>query len=555
MKKKLQLAATAAFMVILILPSLAWGVLQLIARNDPGVMEMLDYDLGENRNKAPFPESFDLDEYTKQLEAYYNDRAPFRSVLIRWNQKFSGRLESVYQANVEPTLIEWMYGSSSQGNAQIPGLPAVLPDDLTGSGGNPGSITPSGSPAPPEGSGAAVSPMPPDGSGVAAASPAPSDGSPTAAPAGEAHNYLVAQQLAPTCEKEGSITYYCGHCGDTYTQTLPAAGHVPETKVVEPSYLNYGYTSYFCTVCGKTWRGNFVEKPIDNTYLPPKQAGDYVVFGRYNWLFYRGNSTIAYYRGANVLTEQEMAEYLATLQQLQDLCDEKGIRLCFMIIPNKEEVYDEYMPTYQMIDPLKRDVRLKAYITENSDIDFLYPLEELKTGKVCYDTYYMYDSHWNNAGGFLGAQALYRALEMPVTVFLDWSITETLGAPTGLVATGGLDPANYQGDHDYTIDYRPEVQLLKVEGEKNIFCSTGIYRAWSDCGNDQKLVLLGDSFRVAMLPYLERDFAEICVAHRDEKQKVIQDVREADVLVVSAVERFDRALFETAQALIGYLSE
>ena len=43
-----------------------------------------------------------------------------------------------------------------------------------------------------------------------------------------------------------------------------------------------------------------------------------------------------------------------------------------------------------------------------------------------------------------------------------------------------------------------------------------------------------------MLPYLERDFAEICVAHRDEKQKVIQDVREADVLVVSAVERFDR---------------
>ena len=94
-----------------------------------------------------------------------------------------------------------------------------------------------------------------------------------------------------------------------------------------------------------------------------------------------------------------------------------------------------------------------------------------------------------------------------------------------------------------------------MEGEKNIFCSTGIYRAWSDCGNDQKLVLLGDSFQVAMLPYLERDFAEICVAHRDEKQKVIQDVREADVLVVSAVERFDRALFETAQALIGYLSE
>ena len=30
---------------------------------------------------------------------------------------------------------------------------------------------------------------------------------------------------------------------------------------------------------------------------------------------------------------------------------------------------------------------------------------------------------------------------------------------------------------------------------------------------------------------------------------------EADVLAVTAVERFDKAVFETAQALIGYLSD
>ena len=155
----------------------------------------------------------------------------------------------------------------------------------------------------------------------------------------------------------------------------------------------------------------------------------------------------------------------------------------------------------------------------------------------------------------MGAQALYKALGMPVTDFLDWSITQTAGAPTGLIATGGLDPANYPEDHDYAIDYRPEVHVLNVEGEKNILCSTGIYRAWSDCGNDQKLVFLGDSFRIAMLSYLEKDFAEICVAHRDEKNKIKQDIKEADVLVVSAVERFDKTVFETAQALIDYLSD
>lgn len=365
----------------------------------------------------------------------------------------------------------------------------------------------------------------------------------------------MAERSEPSCTEDGSVTYRCQDCGDTYTQTLPATGHIPETTVVEPSYSNYGYTSYSCTVCGKTWRGNFMEKPLDDSYFPPKQAGDYTILGRYNWLFYRGNATLSYYRGTNILTEQEMADYLAVLQQLQDVCDEKGIRLCFLVPPNKEEVYQEYMPTYQIVETPKRDERLAAYIAEHSDIDFLYPLEELKEGKIAYDMYYQCDSHWNNAGGFVGAQALYEALGMQITEFGDWSITQTEGAPTGLIATGGLDPASYPEDHDYAIDYRPDVQIISAQGEKSILCASGIYRAWSDCGNDQKLVLVGDSFRAAMLPYLERDFAEICAAHRDEKQDIKQDIKEADVLVVEAVERFDKTLFEVARALTGYLRE
>lgn len=549
MKKKLRFVMAAVFMAVLILPSLAWGVLRLISLQHPEVMEMLDFELSENREKAAFPESFELDGYTRQLEAYYNDRAPFRSVLIRWNQKISGKLETVYRADIEPKLIAWLYGSDNKGNTQTPGLPAGIPGDTQGSGlsaGVPGdtqdSSLPAGVPGNAQGTGQAEE-------------DSPAGQSSTAPPAEETHNYLEAEKLPPTCLESGSITYRCEDCGNTYTETLPATGHTAETKAVEPSYLNYGYTDYSCTVCGRKWRGDFVAKPIDDSYFPPRLAGDYTVFGRYNWLFYRGNSTLSYYRGMNILPEEEMAAYMAVLQQLQDVCDQKGIRLLFMVIPNKEEVYAEYMPTYQIIDTRKREERLAAYIAENSAIDFLYPLEELKAGKVCYDTYYQYDSHWNNAGGFLGAQALYQALKMPVTGFTDWNITQVSGAPTGLMTTGGLDPANYPEDHDYVIDYRPEVQVTKVEGEKNIFCSTGIYRAWSDCGNDEKLVLLGDSFRVAMLPWLEKDFAEICVAHRDEKQKIKPDIKEADVLVVMAVERFDQAVFDTAQALTGYLQD
>ena len=210
MKKKLQLAMTAAFMAILILPSLAWGVLRLCSRKNPAVMERLDYDLGENRNKAPFPESFSLNEFTKQLEAYYNDRAPFRSVLIRWNQRFSGKLEAVYQASVEPRLIAWLYGSETPGSPDLPALPSV---DLAGNMSGTGQTQGNGTAAPPD---SAASPVPP----------------------GEKHNYLVAEQHQPTCVEEGSVTYRCGDCGDTYTETLPATGHTADARVVGPSYLN-----------------------------------------------------------------------------------------------------------------------------------------------------------------------------------------------------------------------------------------------------------------------------------------------------------------------------
>ncbi|MCM1214740.1 MAG: hypothetical protein NC331_09260 [Lachnospiraceae bacterium] len=516
---KIKLVMITAFMAVLILPPLAWGILRLISLKNPAVMEKLDYNLGENRNKASFPESFDLNEYPKQLEAYYNDRAPFRSVLIRWNQKFSGKLEAAYQADIEPALIAWLYGNGGSGNAQTPSLPPALPE------------------------------------GTAQPEQTPENKPSATLPPADGHDYLVVEQTPPTCVEEGNVTYRCGDCGNTYTEALPAAGHTAETEVVEPSYTNYGYTVYSCTVCGKTWRDDFVAKPLDDSYFPPKQAGDYTILGRYNWLFYRGNATLSYYRGTNILTEEEMADYLAILQQLQDVCDEKGIRLCFMVFPNKEEVYDEYMPTYQIANTPRRDERLAAYIVEHSDIDFVYPLEELRAGKICYDMYYQYDSHWNNAGGFVGAQALYEALGMPVTDFADWNITQTAGAPTGLIATGGLDPANYPEDHDYAIDYRPEVRLTNTEGEKSILCASGIYRAWSDCDNDRKLVFVGDSFRAAMLPYLEKDFAEICAAHRDEKQDIKQDIKQADVLVVAAVERFDRTIFEVAQVLTGYLRE
>ena len=56
-----------------------------------------------------------------------------------------------------------------------------------------------------------------------------------------------------------------------------------------------------------------------------------------------------------------------------------------------------------------------------------------------------------------------------------------------------------------------------------------------------------------MMPYLERDFAHVSIAHRDNVNDVCDDIRQADILVVECVERLDDSLNGTILELISIL--
>ena len=65
--------------------------------------------------------------------------------------------------------------------------------------------------------------------------------------------------------------------------------------------------------------------------------------------------------------------------------------------------------------------------------------------------------------------------------------------------------------------------------------------------------MIGDSFRLYMMPYLERDFSHISIAHRDNVQDLAEDIREADILVIECVERLDDSLNGTLIQIINIL--
>jgi DNA-directed RNA polymerase subunit RPC12/RpoP len=70
------------------------------------------------------------------------------------------------------------------------------------------------------------------------------------------HSYAKTSETAPTCTTEGSIVYTCSECGDTYTESVPAAGHSYTSVVTEPTCTEDGYTTYTCSNCGDSYTGD-----------------------------------------------------------------------------------------------------------------------------------------------------------------------------------------------------------------------------------------------------------------------------------------------------------
>ena len=79
---------------------------------------------------------------------------------------------------------------------------------------------------------------------------------PTQAPTECKHNY-EAVVTAPTCTEKGYTTYTCSACGDTYKGDETATiAHSYESIVTAPTCTDKGYTTYTCSVCGHSYKDN-----------------------------------------------------------------------------------------------------------------------------------------------------------------------------------------------------------------------------------------------------------------------------------------------------------
>ena len=527
-RKIIRRISIAMFLCVLILPQTSWLILKLVSVNDAQIMEKLDYDLGENRKLADFPSGADIGNITSELEACYNDHAPYRSILITINRQINSKLERAYTLNVQPVLVALADRSRSSSNTG--GEPESSNEGMTepenstrladGNNGDRNGNTTSGD--------AAAGKVPVNTGSI---SDNASDG--TQSISGDVNNNGMSggmEENTDAADKPGN-----GTAGSASGNTT--AKREPDTNFVGQENNNAGDV------------GPTAAQP----YFPAREMNG-TIFGRDDWMFCNYDNSIGYYCGSNLMTEQQMKDRLSLMQKLQQLCDSRGVKLQFMIAPNKEQVYSEFMPTYTIENSYKKVPRFVDYVNQNSSVKIIYPIDELRSAKDTMSTYYKYDTHWNHYGSFIAVQALYK--NMGLDYVSPDSVNYTEGSCIwGLVITAGLSWKDYDRDYDHIADYKPEIELFNTDGVIDHIHTekSAVYRTDSTASDQSRFVMVGDSFRLYMMPYLERDFAHVSVAHRDNIGDIQDDIRQADILVVECVERLDDSLNGTILELIDIL--
>lgn len=476
-KKVFSLISIGLFITVLVFPTLIWGIGKIVAEDS---IRSLDYDLGEKREKALFPKEFTAD-YGTEMEAYYNDRLPFRSVLITANRKMTSAMEKPYNEIVSPYLVKTFY--SNYGNEQ------------------------------------------------------------QVAQIEEATVATMELELASVDEKNVSVT--SDEIETISTDVLKEESTTEEGEVVVSS-KEQGESEVAET------EAESIAAQADPNYMPPRVFNDNVIEGRDGWLFFAKENSLEDYLGINILSNEQMSEYLNCMLRLQNICDAQGKQLYFIIPPNKEIVYSEKMPSYTVADEYRRGARLVDYIHANSNIKLVYPIAELRNAKNGGQPYFRTDTHWNEFGAYVGVQALYSLMGIPTTDISKVKSEQGEFLGGDLITLGNLDQENYRGDIRYTIQYKPEIVVESVDGSQ---LNDWIYRGKSNSPNQSSVVVVGDSFRVFMGNYIARDFSSYTHVHWKYLDEAIakESLKSANVIVIQSVERFNWTMINTLTSVANTL--
>lgn len=290
---------------------------------------------------------------------------------------------------------------------------------------------------------------------------------------------------------------------------------------------------------------------LDTKIFLTTKKGD-VTIGKDNWLFYTpsrsGEDAMADYRKTNLYSEEESREIAKRYETAEEFLKEKGVEnfYCY-VAPSKETVYPQYMP-YEPGEGQSRMGCFADYMESHSDVNFYYLYSEIVEDSGEYQIFYKYDTHMNSLGAFLMSQIMAEELTGERVSLKDVKVKQ------GDIFVGDLarmvnQESSMTDDHDLLIkDYYSETKCdIIADKEEN---GEEIFREYtSDSANDRTLLVVGDSYRLKLEPYLSKLYSHsVFVRIDDFTQEILEKYHPQDMVMVT-VERNQRYMENPNQFL------
>ena len=256
------------------------------------------------------------------------------------------------------------------------------------------------------------------------------------------------------------------------------------------------------------------------TYMESTQ----VLLGKNDWLFYKtelDGHPVWDYMGINHFTEEELAAIADNLTQTRDYFEnERGIDFYIMALPNKEIVYEEYMPdTIARVDEVSRAEQVAEYIWANTDLTYVFPKQAMLDAKEEYQIYYKTDTHWNQVGAFVGIQEIFK---------------EAYGTYADLDSVSfRIDSETFAGD------------LATIAGVSDKYANDTVYVFEKESADpaqyrDEVALIIGDSFGGFLMTVAKgyyKDVVWINTKVEDFSMELIDEYN-PDVIIWESVERY-----------------
>ena len=261
-----------------------------------------------------------------------------------------------------------------------------------------------------------------------------------------------------------------------------------------------------------------------------------VFLGKEKWLFHKWNNTYSF-------NEEELETAKNNLIHFRDELKKKDIDFIFMVCPDKQLIYPEYVPNYIKGKlPNNGTEIFIEYLKNNSDIKVVYPKNEFLKYKDKYQLYYKYDAHWNTLGAYIEYTELMKSLNIHVDNI------------------DNVDIKDFDGNQSYNLgiyQYNDMAYLLSLSkikyynDDKTYIISNYIIKNYEtnyyildnyfsfnskSYNNKNNIIIIRDSFGLNMIDYIATGFKQSEFIHIDSfKNENITEYK-PDIVVFETIE-------------------